>query len=320
MNGDENSRPNQSDRFDRYMNECSLNSSFPEDHKPANAGCQVDASSPDTVTHPDLVFVGEPRVGGMFLGFHLIEVLGKGSFGTVYLARQGNLADRPVALKISPRLDSEPRLLARLQHTNIVPIYSIHHAMTLQVVCMPFLGTTTLKTVCDSLRNQVTLPETGLGLISSLIEGKSERETRLSYRSKRHPDLEALDLVEPGLAAVANSEQPAPTTETLKYLEGLTYVQAILWVGSRLASGLAHAHERRILHLDLKPANILLTDEGQPMLLDFNLSWDLKRRSSARGSRWHGPLHVTRAPRSLSGPIPIARRPERYLLAGDHPL
>ena len=76
---------------------------------------------------------------------------------------------------------------------------------------------------------------------------------------------------------------PQPSTETLKYLEGLTYVQAVLWVGSRLASGLAHAHERRILHLDLKPANILLTDEGQPMLLDFNLSMDLKWRSSHGG-------------------------------------
>jgi len=29
-------------------------------------------------------------------------------------------------------------------------------------------------------------------------------------------------------------------------LEGLTYVQAILWVAARLADGLAHAHERGI--------------------------------------------------------------------------
>jgi tetratricopeptide (TPR) repeat protein len=71
--------------------------------------------------------------------------------------------------------------------------------------------------------------------------------------------------------------QPLPSDETLNYLKGLTYVEAVLWVGSRLASGLAHAHERKILHLDLKPANVLLTDEGQPMLLDLNLAVDLKR-------------------------------------------
>ena len=68
----------------------------------------------------------------------------------------------------------------------------------------------------------------------------------------------------------------------LKALEGgLSYVDAVLWLGARLADGLAHAHERGILHRDLKPANVLLTDDGQPMLLDFNLSEDTKLRSGA---------------------------------------
>src|SRR5207249_6846654 len=68
---------------------------------------------------------------------------------------------------------------------------------------------------------------------------------------------------------------------TLKRLEGLSYVEAVVWLGCCLADGLAHAHERGILHRDLKPANILLTDEGQPMLLDFNLAEDTKVRGSA---------------------------------------
>lgn len=61
----------------------------------------------------------------------------------------------------------------------------------------------------------------------------------------------------------------------------MTYVEAVLWIGLRLASGLAHAHERGILHRDLKPANVLLADDGQPMLLDFNLSEDIKLRADA---------------------------------------
>src|SRR5262249_40327408 len=52
----------------------------------------------------------------------------------------------------------------------------------------------------------------------------------------------------------------------------------------------AHADGRGILHRDLKPANILLTDDGQPMLLDFNLSEDTKLRSSASAASIGGTL------------------------------
>src|SRR5262249_37753388 len=62
----------------------------------------------------------------------------------------------------------------------------------------------------------------------------------------------------------------------LTMLEGLDYVRAVLWVASRIAEGLAHAHEHGILHRDLKPAHILLSDEGQPMLLDFGVAEDTK--------------------------------------------
>jgi tetratricopeptide (TPR) repeat protein len=61
-------------------------------------------------------------------------------------------------------------------------------------------------------------------------------------------------------------------------LGALSYVEAVVWLGARLADGLAHAHDRGILHRDMKPANILLTDDGRPMLLDFNLAEDLKLR------------------------------------------
>ena len=69
---------------------------------------------------------------------------------------------------------------------------------------------------------------------------------------------------------------------------------AVLRVIAQLAAGLAHAHERGILHLDLKPANVLLPDIGEPMLLDFNLSFDTTNADRETGWR-HGALHGHRA-------------------------
>jgi serine/threonine protein kinase/tetratricopeptide (TPR) repeat protein len=197
-----------------------------------------------------------PDSGTTFLGFHLIAELGRGSFGRVYLARQGELADRPVALKVSGDVLGEARSLAQLQHTNIVPIFSVHHASPFHAVCMPFLGSTTLEDVLRDLGGRPSLPTSGRALV---------------------------DVVQRGAPA-------APARAPLKALEGLTYVQAVLWIGARLADGLAHAHERGILHRDLKPANVLLADDGQPILLDFNLSEDTKLRSSASAAFAGGTL------------------------------
>ena len=45
---------------------------------------------------------------------------------------------------------------------------------------------------------------------------------------------------------------------------------------AQLADGLHHAHQRGILHRDIKPSNILLSAEGQPLLLDFNVAQELQ--------------------------------------------
>src|SRR5712691_5537429 len=87
-----------------------------------------------------------PTVGDSLIHFQLISELGAGAFSRVFLASQQDLAGRFVALKISECTDGEPQRLARLQHANIVPIYSVHTYFQFQVVCMPYVGSHTLAT------------------------------------------------------------------------------------------------------------------------------------------------------------------------------
>jgi serine/threonine protein kinase/tetratricopeptide (TPR) repeat protein len=264
-----------------------------------------------------------PEVGSEFLGFRLTRELGRGAFGRVFLARQGGLADRPVALKISTELFDESRALAQLQHTNVVPIYSIHRSGPFQAVCMPYFGSTTLADVLRDLRSHETLPDSGKGLISTLDAQRPPGAGDLAtVRDSRDPD---------GSAPRDHGPALAPrSTALLEMLQELGYVQAVLWMAARLADGLAHAHERGIVHRDLKPANILFTDEGQPMLLDFNLAADTKLRSSATAALVGGTLPYM-APEHLGAlrgaPATVDGRSDLYslgvilfeLLTGRHP-
>ena len=47
-----------------------------------------------------------------------------------------------------------------------------------------------------------------------------------------------------------------------------------LETGIQLCEALQYLHDQGILHLDLKPSNILVDQEKKPIVLDFNLSLD----------------------------------------------
>jgi serine/threonine protein kinase/Tfp pilus assembly protein PilF len=234
--------------------------------------------------------VNMPGVGDQFLGFSLIDELGRGAFGRVFLARQAELSDRPVALKITADLRGEPQTLARMQHTNIVPVHSVHRSGAFHAVCMPYFGATTLGDVIESLRPDDALPKSGRHIVTTL-NGRKSRTRELhsqapangpsdNHASLRRERSEASALPSEDALAAVRSPRGETVNPLLSKLEGLSYVQAVLWVGARLADGLAHAHERGVLHRDLKPANVLITDDGQPMLLDFNLAADTRPLSA----------------------------------------
>ncbi len=186
-----------------------------------------------------------PEVGETLGEFRLLAILGQGAFGRVFLASQPALADRPVVLKLAPQAGQEHLSLARLQHAHIVPLYLAQDfpKAHLHALCMPWLG--------------------GLGLNVLLHEildvPPGQRTGRLL--------VEVLDRVSAAAPVPVPSVGPARAL-----LSRLSFAQAVCWLVACLADALQYAHERRLVHLDLKPGNILLAADGQPMLLDFHLA------------------------------------------------
>jgi serine/threonine-protein kinase len=148
---------------------------------------------------------------GQTLGkYRILEPLGSGGFGTVYLA-EDTWIDKRVAIKVPHRqgldfgeLLREPRLLASLNHPNIVTVITAEKQDNVFFIVMEYVPGDTLETI-------------------------------IANRG-------ALDL------ALA-----------------LDYT-------CQIANAVEHAHKQGVIHRDLRPANVFVTEKGLLKVGDFGTS------------------------------------------------
>lgn len=176
--------------------------------------------------------------------FQTICSLGEGSFGQVYLARQISM-QRLVALKISPNQGREHQTLAQLDHPNIVQVYD-------QI------------TVSEQNSRLLYMQYVPGGTIADLIQHVAQ--TPWPDRSGALV-AESLD-VELRKLAFVSLEEP-----TRQRWEELDWPTVVCTIGRQLADALDYAAREGVLHRDIKPANILLTADGTPKLVDFDISY-----------------------------------------------
>src|SRR5215208_3066887 len=148
---------------------------------------------------------------GQIIGkYKILSTIGSGGFGTVYLAEDPWI-DKKVALKVPHKqgvdfgeLLREPRLLASLNHPNIVTILTAEKQENIFFIVMEFV--------------------------------------------------------------------PGETLESLIAREGALDVARALDYTCQISNAVDHAHRQGVLHRDLRPSNVLVSDSGMLKVADFGTS------------------------------------------------
>jgi len=194
-------------------------------------------------------------------GFTILQQLGQGGMGTVYLARQHSLGGRPVALKVLPnsaalstraraRFLAEASAIARLRHPNIVAVHDVVHQDGVYAYAMEWVDGSSLA---EAIGHQSPDRKGG---VSAPIEGRSE------------------------LASLA--------------------IPDICRIGIAIARALEAVHTAGLLHRDVKPSNILLRRDGTPLLADFGLARDVDSSVHTQAGQFAGTVAYA-PPEQLKG-------------------
>jgi serine/threonine protein kinase len=186
-----------------------------------------------------------PGVGEELEDFLLIHELGQGAFAKVFLARQRSM-QRTVALKVSTMRGEEAQTLAQLDHPHVVRVFDQRDIVRRdqRLLYMEYVPGGTLEDVVERVENTPAADRTG----------------RL-----------VLDVVDDALQR--RGEAVPEDSEFRERLAHATWPEAVCMLGAQVARALDYAHRRRVLHRDVKPANVLLAATGAAKLADFNISY-----------------------------------------------
>ncbi len=117
-------------------------------------------------------------------------------------------------------------------------------------------------------------------------QGRFEREASLGLKLDHPGIVKVHDLVVDGgsLALVMDLVEGRPLTEFIGEAVGPIPWDRAWPQFEKLLDAVGHAHERGVVHRDLKPDNILISATGEPQVIDFGIAKDLDASRTRTGT------------------------------------
>ena len=239
--------------------------------------------------------------------FRLVREVGRGGMGIVYEAVQQSLG-RKVAVKVLPkqslldpkyyqRFEREARTVARLHHTNIVPVFGVGEQDGLHYYVMQLIHGTGLEVVIaglsrkhgDTDENSDDAKKTDISLrafqaVCQTWENFSPNPAVLpsdqlteSWQEMSTPHGKETNAITEKSGSLKSAETAvdsgtATTTRPQAKLADATFWRGVARIGKQVADGLHYAHTQGVFHRDIKPSNLLLDVEGTVWITDFGIA------------------------------------------------